>query len=236
MNIKLKSVIIFETAAIMILLAALIYSYSSNLKMEKQFSTNKLLSPNIYAGIIEPKSLLIVNFKPLKQKLQTYIKETNANVSVYVENLRNGAFMGIDEKAEFYPASLNKLPVAILIMKSIENGELTFYTKLQIKDSDRTNISGKLFKTKEKELPLRTLLEKMLTDSDNTAARVLFRNIDTEDFKLILDYYGIDLGVKKEGNQVTVEDLMSPKSISNLFSSLYFLQYLSRKIQSTCYL
>ncbi len=227
-KIKLKCLVIFEAVAITFLLAALIYSHSNNLKIEKQFSKDEFLSPTINAGIIKSKSLLIVNFKPLRQKLQTYIRENKINASVYVENLRNGAFMGIDERAEFYPASLNKLPIVILIMKRVEEGELKLDQMLPIMDSDRVSTSGLLYKTSEKEIPLHVALEKMLKESDNTALRVLFRYINTDDLKLIFDYYGIELGVNPEGKQQDVT-YVSPKVMFNLFSSLYFSTVLEPK-------
>ena len=229
MNIKLKWVVAFETLVILILVAAVVNLYASKIKTEKVEemgkikSTTGLLSPRIYAGLLEPKSHLIVNFAPLKEKIQTYITKNNLNASVYVENFRNGAFMGINEKTGFFPASLNKLPVAILIMRDIESGALSFDTKLKILDTDRTDSSGELYKTKENELPLRFVLEKMLKESDNTALRVLLHYIDLEDLQFTIDYYGLDINVDLQKQQREKKpDLITPKAMSTLFSSLYF--------------
>ncbi|MBI2101711.1 serine hydrolase [Candidatus Woesearchaeota archaeon] len=173
--------------------------------------------------MLEPKSFLIVSFAPLKEEINDYIKKNNLNVSVYVENFRNGAYMGINERTGFFPASLIKLPVAILITKKIESGELSFDTLLKIDDSDRTSSFGELYKTKEKQLPVGVLLEKMLKESDNTAYRVLLHQIDTGDFQLVLDYYGIDVNADfEEGETAERPNLLSPKAMSTLFSSLYF--------------
>jgi beta-lactamase class A len=155
--------------------------------------------------------------------MRNYIEKNSLNASVYVENFRNGAFMGINEKAEFFPASLNKLPVAVLIMKKVENNELSFDTMLEIKDIDRTDSSGELYRTKEKELPLKEVLELMLKESDNTALRILLRQVDLEDLQFILDYYGLDINIDlQKGQHEKKPDLISPKAISTLYSSLYF--------------
>ena len=225
MKIKLKWVVIFETILIVVILALLINSYSngSKAKIEKQHVKEGLLSPRIYAGILEPKSFLIVSFAPLKEKINNYIIKNNLNVSVYVENFRNGAFMGINEKTGFFPASLNKLPVAVLIMRNVEDGTLSLDTMLEVKDSDRTDSSGDLYKTKEKKLPLRFVLEKMLKESDNTALRILLRYIDLEDLQFTIDYYGLDIRVDYQNQQREKQpDLITPKAMSILFSSLYF--------------
>lgn len=215
--------VVCETAIILILLAAFVYYHSNSPKMKNQQITEGLLSPRVYSGLLEPKSLLIVNFAPLKEKIEKYITKNNLNVSVYVENFRNGAFMGINEKTGFFPASLNKLPVAILIMKKIEEEDLTLDTKFAIRDSDRTNSSGELYKTKENELPVSVLLEKMLKESDNTALKVLLLHLDPKDLQFILDYYGLDINVDYQKQQREKHpDLITPKAISTLFSSLYF--------------
>lgn len=222
MIIKLKGVVIVETVIIVILLAFIINSYVSKTKIEAQ-KKEGLLSLRIYAGLIEPKSFLMISFAPLKEKVQNYITKNNFNVSVYVENLRNGAFMGINERTGYFPTSLNKLPVAILIMRKIENNELSFDTMLEIKDIDRTDSSGELYKTKEKKLPLRFVLEKLLKESDNTALRILLRQVDLEDLQFILDYYSLDINVDLQKKQKEKKpDLITPKAMSNLFISIYF--------------
>ena len=220
MRIKLKWVIVIESVVILVLLAIVLNSHSQEARISKQPKTG-LLSPRIYTGLLEPKSYIIVNFVPLKHDLEFYIRENNLNASVYVENLRNGAFMGIDEKAGFFPTSLNKLPVAILIMKKVEGGELSLDSMLPIRDIDMTDSSGDLYKTKEKELPLRIVLEKLLKESDNTALRVLLHQLDLEDLQLVLDYYGIDITIENQKG-ITQNNMVTPKSISNLFISLYF--------------
>jgi len=221
-NIKLKWVVVFEAVAILILLAALVYVYSGT-KTKKVYTQEALLSPNVYSGAIEPKSFLIVDFSPLKEKINNYITKNNLNVSVYVENFRNGAYMGINEKVGFFPASLSKLPIAIVIMRNIESGTLSYSTMLQIRDDDRTASSGELYKTAEKELPLQVVLEKMLKESDNTALRIMLHYVDLEDFQFLLDYYNLDINADLQKEQRDNHpDFVSPKSISNIFSSLYF--------------
>ena len=217
MIISIKRVAVIEAVLIILLLGFIMHSFIQDKNADEQ-KQNGLLSQKVYIGILEPKNMMIVNFKPLKTNIQNYIKENKISASVYVENLRNGAFMGIGEKTGFFPASLNKLPVAILVMKKIEEGDFTLDTKLEIKDEDRTDSSGTLYKTAEKEISIRILLEKLLKDSDNTALRAFLRNLDLEDLQFILDYYGIDISVENQKN----ENLITPKAISNMFLSLYF--------------
>lgn len=222
MVIRLKWVVAVQAVIILILLAVAANHFLERNEMEKARKYG-LLSQKIYLGLLEPKSFLILNFAETKENIQSYISKNNLNISVYVESFRNGAYMGINEKTGFFPASLIKLPVAIMIAKKIERGELSFETMLEIKDSDRTSSFGGLYKTEEKQLPVRILLEKMLKESDNTAFRVLVRNVDAEDFQLVLDYYGIDVNADFRDDETAEHlNLISPKAMSTLFSSLYF--------------
>ena len=234
MILKFKWLAILELLVIIILLAVLIVEYRASNKPDNAFekqttnsenNTIKLLSPRVYAGILEPNNLLIRNFDPLKKKLEEYMSQNNLNASIYVVNMRSGADFGINENDGFLPASLNKVPIAMLILKKVEKGKLSFDTMLPIDDSDRTDSFGDLYKTKEKELPMRVLFEKMLKESDNTAFRVLQRQVDPNEIKFLvkyLDYYSADItsDYPKNLSRETLE-IVTPKSMYNLFSSLY---------------
>ncbi len=178
-----------------------------------------LLSPRIYSGIIKPRSYLIFNFNPLKDYLQLYIDKNNLNVSLYVVNLRDGASMSINASNGFPPASMHKVPIAILIARDIEDGKLNWTTPIPIKEAYRSDSWGSLYKTKEQQLPLRVLFEKMLQESDNTAFFALGDYIQKEDYDdLVFDYWGYLLKSGKSNEQAP---LISPRSMYNVFSSLY---------------
>ena len=229
MIIKLKWLVVIQAIIIAALLSAVINSYLSKTRIENK-AKEGLLSPRVYSGLLDPKSFLLINFAPLKENVKNYITKNNINASVYVENLRNGAFMVIGEKTGFFPASLNKLPVAIIIMKKIEMGELSLDTRIEITDFDRTDTSGELYKTKEKEITVEAALEKLLKESDNTALRILLRQVDLEDLQLLLDYYGLDISVDLQNKQrLKQPDFITPKAISTLYLSLYFSTVLEPK-------
>src|SRR3989344_1301825 len=65
---------------------------------------------------------LIINFQPLRDYLNdTY--EADSNVSIYFEYLPTGSNISINKDAEFYPASLLKVPITMTVAKKIERGE-----------------------------------------------------------------------------------------------------------------
>ncbi len=205
-------------------------SNCANLIIESPSKTNGnnqhqgLLSPRIYSGILQPKSLLINNFEPLKADINQFLIENNVNASVYVENLRNGANMGIRQNSRYFPASLNKLPVAVLIMQNVEDGKLSLNTSLPIQDYEHSSASGNLYLNNVTNLSVKELLEIMLKDSDNTAFNVLFDNIDKKELSQLLNYYNIDINLEYPDRRVEFinhTDRVTPISLYNFFSSLY---------------
>lgn len=219
--VKLKSLIIIEALVILVLLG---YILIPSVYTQNKNASKGLLSPRVYEGILEPKSFLILNYVPLKNEIESFIQQNKLNVSVYIENMRSGSHVGLNEREGYPPASLNKVLVAILIMKKVEDGELSLDSEIEIIDEDRNGAFGDLYKTKETRLPLRILLEKMLRESDDTAFFALNRLADNEDRTLImsyLDYYSDESPDKTKPGEDSENGLVTPKSMYNMFSSLY---------------
>lgn len=230
---KLKGVVIFQTIVIITLAVLLSWFYAASLKpAERQKIIPGFLSERVYTGVLEPQSLLINNFETLQSGIKSFLQGNNISASVYVENLRNGANMGINDELGYFPASLNKLPVAVLIMQEIEDGKLTLNSTLPIKEIDRSDKSGNLYLAAGNELPVAVLLEKMIKESDNTAYNVLYDHIDEHKLARLLDYYNIKINVNYPQRRIEFinqTDSVTPASIYNFFSSLYLSTVLNPK-------
>ena len=212
----LKWIALLEGLLIILLLGILVYTGTKNPATAiSNVPKNGLLSPRVYAGLLPSKSFLILNFAPLREALNNYTLKNNYNVSVYVVNLRDGASFGVNAGKGYPPASLNKIPLAILIMRKIENSDLTLGSRLTIHDEDRTNSFGNLYKTGEK-ISTEVLLQRMLRDSDDTAFHVLRHEIDRRELDLLLDYSDY---FSKES--ISAQEYITPRSVYALFSSLY---------------
>ncbi|MBI3622991.1 serine hydrolase [Candidatus Pacearchaeota archaeon] len=225
---KLKLIIILESITIVVLAAFLLMPFGTKNTYNKD--DLRLLSPRIPAGILKPQSLLILNFEPLEKDLQNYINSNNLNVSLYILNIRNGASLGIDEDRAFEPASLNKLPIAIIILKKVEDGNLSLETKLPILERDRDDKSGTLYENYISEMSVKDLLYYMLAESDNTAFRALGEQVTLKDLQHLstyLDYYNAEINYL--GNNTHNVYQITPKSTGNLFLSVYISTILEPK-------
>lgn len=227
---KLKAIIFVETMIILVLIFIILFLIEPPLfpKNHNEYcesnpldSNNCLLSPKIYNKIIKPNSFLILNFNPLRDDIKSYIDKNNLDVSVYIENLRTGASFGINASKSYPAASLNKLPIAVIVLKKVEKGEYSLDTKIQIRNYDRNSDFGNLYFNPVKELSVRGLLHYMLAESDNTAAGALQTDMAQEDLIYLTEY------IDYYSNNLSAEDIpitstyITPKTVSNMFASLY---------------
>lgn len=164
---------------------------------------------------------LIINIQPLRSYLENIGK--NKNISVYFESLSTGANISINKEAEFWPASLLKLPVAMAVTKKIERGEWRWNNELVIMSGDKDDRFGDLYKQPVgTKITIEELVKRALVDSDNTANFILVRNLETKEIEDIYTHLGLSEFISKEGK-------ISAKKYSVMLRSLYNAAYLSEE-------
>ena len=91
-----------------------------------------LLDPELprLTGAKNQRDAGIISFDMLKPRvesiIQKFVREDpggRPRISVYVEDMNTGAWMGIAEREKFQPLSLNKVMLAICAMKKVDRGE-----------------------------------------------------------------------------------------------------------------
>lgn len=170
----------------------------------------------------------------LENRLTQFIQDKKSSGeliqgSVYFRDLNNGPWFGVNEKADFAPSSLLKLPVMMAYYKiaeddpSILSKEILFdkmpdgVIQQQIKGNRQLEL-GKKYTVEE-------LIERMIKNSDNVALRLLEDNIDNN----LIDKVTLDLGMPTAIDS-TPSDFMSVKDYSTLFRILYNASYLSKQM------
>lgn len=170
-----------------------------------------------------PQEHFIVNIQPLREKLlQIANTEPENTVSVYFEFLNTGANIQINNDTRFYPASLVKLPSAMVAMKKVERGEWHMDSRLVLFEEDKDSRYGDLYKQPVgTSLSINQLLQALLERSDNTAHRMLMRNLSEQELDDLRDDIGLeDLFDEKQE--------VSAKEYSRLFRALYISSFLKR--------
>lgn len=170
-----------------------------------------------------PQEHFIVNIQPLREKMNEIVqREEPDTVSVYYEFLNTGANIQINNNVRFYPASLVKIPSALVAMKKVERGEWSLNSRLVLYEQDKDSRYGGLYKQAAgTSFSIEELLKMLLIESDNTAHRMIMRNLSEKELDELRNAIGLD-DLFDEKQEV------SAKEYSRLFRALYNSSYLDR--------
>lgn len=165
---------------------------------------------------------LIINFQPLRDYLSNKY-ENDPNVSIYFEYLPTGANIAISKDAEFYPASLLKVPVAMAVAKKIERGEWKWTNELVLMTADKDDRFGTLYKEPINSThTIEDLVRRSLSESDNTAHFMLTRNLEISDIDDVYSHIGLREFMETDGS-------LSAKRYSVIFRTLYSSSFLDEQ-------
>lgn len=167
--------------------------------------------------------------KVTMKRIQDEVIRTNTGIEIglYVRNLQNGPWFGINENIDFSPASLLKVSTLMAYLKWIEIDPSIWNKKFILTGNDlnswqyfnpeKTLIKWKEYLTKE-------LLEEMIVYSDNQAMETLMENIPLEIYVRVNKELGVEIPTKD-----TPENFLSVKDVASFFRILYNASYLSRE-------
>lgn len=224
-----KRAIILSVFIILILINAIVISLYLNLRSQPSpCNTNQefeLLSSEIawkdVNTFLEEQKELRISYAPMKPKILEIVNNTQGGYGVYFEDLTTGAWLGINEKDEFMPVSLIKMPLLAAVLKKVENGDITLEQNITIKKEFLDYKSGSLYKKGEGYvITIKELLIYLIKESDNTAFFALTSVVTEEEFNTARLAMG--LSELKDPAQI------SPKDYANMLRSLYLSTYLRR--------
>ncbi|MEK7634826.1 MAG: serine hydrolase [Patescibacteria group bacterium] len=177
-------------------------------------------------------------YKDLRSKLMGQIEDYKKQgkvglVSIWFRDLKYGPTLGINERVDFIPASLLKLPMAITYLDLSED-----YSEVLNKTVKYSNPNPALpvqifvpSKKVEKNgiYSIKELIEYMIVYSDNNAAQLLFEYLNTKypEQNLLANTLR-DLGVLGSGSDLYLS-AVNTKEYASIFRLLYNSSYLSRE-------
>ncbi len=190
---------------------------------------------NPYPMIDPTRSLIsqkdfIVNIQPIRESIRsktTEFEKGGREVSLYIEFLNTGANISINPDSYIWPASLTKLPLAMAVMKKVENGDWSLSNELVLLSEDRNIKSGER-NNPLAEFPIGTrftiekILEELLVNSDNTAYNILLRNLHSDEVQIFIDEIGLEKLFTPDGK-------ISSKEYARIYRSLYTSSFLKRE-------
>lgn len=166
----------------------------------------------------------------LTNTIKRNIKEGKiTRASVWVRDLETKQYSSVNELDTYEPASLLKLPLAVVYYKyseispGIMDAMLTYTTPTEM-DEKYNFFTATTTLSVGSKYAVRDLLERMLKTSDNGAYFTLLHNVDA-------DFYGrvmLDLGIQIPSDN-KILDFVTVKTYANIFRSLYNASYLNRQ-------
>ncbi len=202
----------------------------SNNKKQKIY--NSYLSPAL--EYIDKKDL-IVDFQGLRDSLTNkYENQNEYLVSIYFEYIPTGANISINKDEKIWPASLIKIPIALAVMKKVQDGIWKLDNELVILDQDKDSEYGTMYKEPTgTTVTIKKLLEETLINSDNTAHFILLRNLEGQELEEVYVHLGmddiIDALKKSPKKDAEIDNRITAKRYSIFFRSLYNSTYLSKE-------
>lgn len=197
-----------------------------NLKKDGKY---KYINPLLYCTDIE--NLSNKNTNDIKDKIVKIIDNFKnqgkiTDSAVYFRDLNNGPWFGINEKTEFIPGSLLKVPLMLSILKHAENNpeilNKKFYYQDQINlDSKQEFPSGIKIKPNT-DYSVNELLSYMIINSDNNAAIILSKTIPENEINTSYEELGL---VKPENSK---DYYVSVKNYASFFRILYNGTYINK--------
>jgi beta-lactamase class A len=167
-----------------------------------------------------PAENYITNIEPLRSYLHGLEEEYPDSISIYFESINSGANISVNKDIRLFPASLSKLVQAIIIVKKVEDGQLSFDQLIKIEPTDLSSGSGDLYKTANNtSMTVEDLLRELIVNSDNTAQNVFKKYLSFSDYSTFQNTVGLQDLYNEKG-------FISAKEYTRILRVLYTSNFL----------
>ncbi len=128
----------------------------------------------------------------LVDRLGELDQKSPGTLGVYVKSLADGQEMLYAADRPWYLSSTVKVPIAIAVLESVDDGDMTLDQPLTLQAEDKIDGSGDMvWKENGSTHTVSEAMEAMLMQSDNTAANMLIRAMGEREFnRMARDYMG----------------------------------------------
>jgi beta-lactamase class A len=218
------------TTIVFITLTVFVVGFLGGVKVRENVSsaidTPHLINPTVTSNLNKH---FIINFLDLKKELTDIKNAHKGKTFIYFNYLSNAAWVGLDEKELFYAASTIKVPLAMAVLKAVEEGKISIDDSYALQSFDLDQNFGHLYQVGEDaEVTIQDLVRFMLQDSDNTAMFALIEILGrigiNRPFDDVYSEMGWEFSVLGE---LPDYEKINLKTLSNMFLSLYNATYVN---------
>ncbi len=193
-----------------------------------------LINADVVCG--KPAVIKKTGYAGTQDKITAFIEAERSagrvmDVSVYFRDLVNGPVFGINELADFTPASLIKLPLALVYIITAEKESELLNQKLSFSTS--TSSFAQFFppsKTIEANQPytVEELLRRMLAYSDNNAYELLGAHLEKSGQEYLIKEIFLEMGLISSGD--AYDEGISVRRYASIFRALYNASYVGPEL------
>lgn len=228
MHVRMRILFIFLLISV-ILNIVMVYKAATtqNPKLTEKYSLVNPASAVQIDSDVQPQNL-ILHYQDLKPMIELEISKvaTSSDVGIFLQDTKTGAWLGLNERDGFFPASLLKVPLMMATLKKVERGELQLTDKVTLRTEDLNSESGDLYlKGVGATLTVWDLLKYMILSSDNTAKNAIKRELLPVEINAVFEHVGI-----ANPYNVNESPLITPRGFSRLFKSLYLSSFLTPEL------
>jgi len=152
----------------------------------------------------------------------------SGHVAIYLKDLNSGRIWEHNPDQLFTSASLIKVPIMVSIFEKIKRGELSLDTRMKLTRRDRAGGSGSLKWAREgTSLSVMEIVFKMITESDNTATKMLIDYAGMDYLQQAFEDLGlVSTGISQEGmslasGSVSRENYTTAREMAGLMERIY---------------
>lgn len=157
--------------------------------------------------------------KELRENILAGLRAMDGKAGFYFKNLVTGESFGYNEKEQFLPASIVKVPLLAAILLMRERGETSFDETITVRADEKLPGCGAIqHMTGDKDgsvtLDIATLYKLMIVISDTTATNALYKHYGNDKIIGLLK----ELGLKgTQFNRAFYDSVREEKGIQNYF-------------------
>ncbi|MEK7287589.1 MAG: serine hydrolase [Elusimicrobiota bacterium] len=191
--------------------------------IHKFFRAHKMSSINAPA-----QTLSNPRWQQLVSELDYHALRFPGRISIYLKELNSGKEWTHNPDQLVPSASLIKIPLTAAVLKKIKDGGLSLDTPLILTKKNRMSGSGSLkWQKSGAKLTVMELLYHMITESDNTAMRMLVNQLGMDYFQKTFSDLGLlvtninEEGLRLSSRAVPQENYTSAREMAELLESAY---------------
>ena len=169
------------------------------------------------------------------KEIKKYLESRIGTYGFFFEDLKSGYIYGYNENVQMVAAGCMKLPIAVSLIKSVEDKKIDFLDKIKIDGKDKVYGTGIIHEFNEREYTVFELLVAMLIQSDNTAANKLIDIVGIDNINEDIDAMGLKntkLNRKTSDERAAssgIENITSALDLSKVWKHLYNSTFLNEK-------